>query len=189
MNVLRNIVLMSSLFMLSGCLYATGPNNNLRFNDTATLKSFEGVYRNVGEADPKSIPVNCPNCRRRLSPIIWPEDKNLDHTTIDAIEVRRYDGDALIVTALNKGMMVKESKLVEGSDFTLKSGRIHIKTEIFLAAPVIGPGYQTLEIGLDSEGNGKFREYSGAVGFAFFLIPVGAAGTDDVRFERIQRYK
>lgn len=161
------------------------PSNNLQFNDSVNLKSLEGVYRNIGEADPKSVPANCPDCRRRLSTIIWLGDKSLDHTTIDAVEVRNSKENTLIVRALNKGKIIKESIFVEGSDFTFKAGRIHIKTELFLAAPVIGPGYQTIEIGLDSEGNGKYRDKSGVAGLAYFLIPVGVAGTDDVRFVRI----
>lgn len=149
------------------------------------LRSLEGVYRNIGDADPKSIPANCPDCRLRLSMIIWPGDKMLDHSSIDAIEVRISKSDTLIVKALSFGKVITESLFIEGKDFTIRAGRIHIKTTVGLAAPVIGPGYQTIEIGLDSEGNGKYRDSSGAAGLVGFLIPIGVVGTEDVRFPRI----
>jgi hypothetical protein len=174
------------MVILSGC-YASGPINNLAFNDGANLKSLEGVYQNIGEADLKSIPANCPDCRRRLSEIIWPGDKSLDHKTIDAIEVRNTEEKTLTVKALEKGKVKKESLFVEGRNFTFKAGRIHLKTEVFFAAPVIGPSWQTIEIGLDSEGNGKYREESGTAGLAFFVIPVAVTGTDDVRFVRMTK--
>jgi hypothetical protein len=172
--------------MLSGC-FATGPSNNLPFNDSANLKSLEGVYQNVGETDPKSIPANCPDCRRRLSEIIWPGDKSLDNKTIDAIEVRNTEEETLTVKALEKGKVKRENLFVNGRDFTFKSGRIHLKTKVFLADPVIGPGWQTIEIGLDSNDNGKYREGGGAAGLGFFVIPVAVSGTDDIRFVRISK--
>ena len=186
MNVLYRILLLSFILLLLGC-FATGPVNNLEFNNNVSLKSLEGVYQNIGESDPKSIPANCSDCFRLLSWIIWPSDKNIDHKTIDAIEVRNTAENILTVRALEKGKIKKESLFVDGRDFAFKSGRIHLKTKVFLADPVLGPGWQTIEMGLDSNGNGKYREGGGIAGLGFLIIPITVVGTDDIRFVRISK--
>ena len=85
----QSLVLIGLGIVLGGCI-ASKPPDNVGFGSIGTIRDLEGVYRNRGETG--DSPVN-------LSRLIWPGDPELDHETIDTIQVIAADESRLIVRA------------------------------------------------------------------------------------------
>lgn len=73
------IFILGFVALLGGCYLETKVNEE--FDQVKNLQAFNGAYRNLGKVAPSSIRTFY------LSNIIWPNDENLDHETIDVIDV------------------------------------------------------------------------------------------------------
>src|SRR5258706_12803857 len=92
----RTGVLILLVATLANACFTSGPRNNSRFAGIEKIEDLEGVYKNDGESGyrgPSSF---------YLSKVIWPEDKELDHKTVETIEVRKAGEKQLVVKALSR---------------------------------------------------------------------------------------
>lgn len=171
--------------MCAGCVVVstTKPPEAAKFAEAASLANLEGVYRNVGEVGEKAFP-------RYLSALIWPTDTALDHKAIASVEVRAVSPTALHVRAVGAAGVIKEGEYVEGKDFEFDGGRIFLRHGLRMAGvnagePVLGPYYESIELGVDERGQGKYAEKMDLAGLVFLLVPVGMHTRDEVRFVKI----
>ena len=169
--------------MISGCI-SSGPANNVGFSQIEGIEDLEGIYRNLGEASPGSGPFY-------LSKIIWPKDEELDHKNIENIEVRKITSEALTVKAITNGAVKKETIYVKGKDFKISGGRISLNVGGGIAGlkggePLVGPYYESAELGLDSSGHGKYRQNFATAGLVYLFLPIAIGGNEDVRFVRFK---
>lgn len=173
-----------SLLLSTGCVFTTGPKNDVGFVKVEDIQAFVGSYQNKGEGGQTSTPMY-------LSAVLWPAEK-IDHRSIDVIRVGTAAADTLLITAESNGHPVINKAFVEGEDFVLKSGRIRIKQDVHMSLasppgnPFIGLASETRTLGLDERGDGKLQDSSALAGTAFLIIPVVGAGRDNVRFQRIR---
>jgi len=167
--------------LLSGC-FTTGPVDNLPFGEIDQLSDIDGVYENSGESGLAPL---------WLSQLIWPDAEDLNHDGIERIEVRAMDDVTVAVTATatNAAIVIHET-FVEGEDFDFSNGAIQLHRRVEGApldpeSPVLGIGYETVTLGLDQAGDGKYRSEGVFAGTLFVIIPVAIGGSDDVRFRRV----
>jgi len=164
-------------------VHNSGPTGSPAFGHVEAIGDLEGVYKNSGEGGAGSQPVY-------LSALIWPNAADIDHAAVSAIEVKVSGNHTLCVRALGKAGIEKEDTFVEGKDFVLNAGRIRLKQVVGIAGfkvgePLVGPYYESVEIGLDERGHGKYRQRFSAAGLAFVVIPIAIGGSDEVRFVKI----
>lgn len=169
------------LLVLSGCVSTTAPADNLNFSDNANLRSFSGVFENVGTPKINGFTVY-------LSGILWPDRYKkgppLDGYA-DRIQVQINDKQ-VEVSAVRKGCVAFSKRYQEGKDFILKDGRIELKSRASLINNVlVGPAYESVTLGLDTHGDGKYEYVGGGAGMAFLIIPYAGAERHDVRFKRL----
>jgi len=170
-------------FMVAGCI-SSGPANNASFSRIGKIEDLEGVYQNRGEGPAHSYPVY-------LSRIIWPGGSGVYDASIATIEVRKVAPDTLRVRVVADGVVQKESLFIQGKDFDLTSGRIRLKQSAgvmgFKAGePLVGPTYESAELGLDESGQGKYRESSAVAGLVYLFLPIAVGEDRDVRFPRLK---
>ena len=169
---------------------SSAPPDNVEFASVTDLHQLDGRYRNRGEGSPEQ------EWSLFLSTLVFPGDKTLDHASIAAIDVRATSATALVVRALDAhGIVVKESAFVRGREFDLKEGRLLISKRFAVSPfieseardnPFIGPMTETVELGIDLRGHGKYRSSNFAAGLVYLFMPVVLGGRDHVRFERIE---
>jgi len=168
--------------LLGGCV-TSGPSDSATFGHIEAIGDLEGTYRNLGEGGGGTRPVY-------LSALIWPDAADIDHAAVVAVEVKASGSDTLCVKALGKDGTEKEGAFVEGKDFVVDAGRIRLKQVAGIAGfkvgePLVGPYYESIEIGLDERGHGKYRQRFSAAGLAFLVIPIAVDGSDEVLFVKI----
>lgn len=84
------------------------------------------------------------------------------------------------------GKIVKRMVFVEGEDFELNAGSIFLGSNFEGANDIaVGASYSRSVIGLDMEGNGKYRSSGAAAGVALLVIPIAVIGRSDIRFKRV----
>lgn len=169
--------------ILNGCIFRSAPPDNVGFQSVESLKAFEGVFRNFGESDGKGQQVY-------LSYLIW-ESPGIPHSAITAVEVRVADADSLVVRAFRDDKIEKEDTFVKERDFRIRNGRIQLNRQWALLTeggddPLVGPRYESNEIGLDAKGDGKYRSHIAAAGLVFLLLPVAISDAKEVRFVRLE---
>ncbi|MFI5344471.1 MAG: hypothetical protein ACHQUC_09650 [Chlamydiales bacterium] len=177
--------LISILFitlLLTGCITAK-PQNNADFGEVETIKDLEGIYQNKGEG-------GSGQSTKYLSSLIWPNDPTVHDVEVETIEVRMSSKDTLKVKALRKDGIEKEGIFVKGKDFEIRSGKIVLKFGAGIAGfkggePLVGPYYESVELGLDKNGNGKYRQEFATAGLAFLFLPIAMGTNDEVRFNKI----
>lgn len=171
---------------LAGCWHR--PPDDAGFGEVRDLNDLEGVYRNVPEEAPGGANPAYPH---RLSRILWPSDKGLDHLAIETVDVRKADARTLRVRALTpEGAVVKEGTYVEGRDFALRKGRLVLVDRPGIAGfkagePIIGVYVEGAQIGLDERGQGKYRTGFAVAGLVFSFFPMVYSDTEDMRFIKV----
>lgn len=176
------IYLISFIFLV-GCT-SIGPANNAGFDSIETLKDLEGVYNNLSEGSPKFNGFY-------LSRIIWPNDYKLDCKIVETIEVRTLNDSSLKIKAFGKNKLMKEEILIEGKDFNLSGGTITLSSSMSVAGfksgePLLGTHSESVTLGVDTDGNGKYRESTSVVGLAYMFLPIAISENKDVRFKKIK---
>jgi hypothetical protein len=176
--------LFSVVILLGGCFISRPPNNSA-FGSIETTRDLEGVYQNIGEGKPENRPIY-------LSTLIWPKDKEINHNKIETIEVRVVSDNTIIIRALGRPDVgiIKEEKFIEGKDFEIHFGRIRLRQSVGfsgskLGDPIVGPTYEDVELGLDIEGQGKYKDNYSVVGLVYLVLPVAMSESNEVRFVRI----
>ncbi|HXV22233.1 MAG TPA: hypothetical protein VD811_14705 [Desulfuromonadales bacterium] len=170
--------------LVSGCIFHSAPPDNVGFLSVESLRELEGVFRNLGESDAERQPVY-------LSSLIW-KSSDIAHSAITAVEVRVPDAESLIVRALRDDKIEKEDIFVRERDFRIRHGRIQLNRQWALlnygsGDPLVGPRYESYEIGLDAKGDGKYRSHGAGAGLIFLFFPVAISDTQEVRFIRLEQ--
>lgn len=173
------IVLLLFSLTLCGCTHHIAPENNKGFQRTTELNHIAGTYKNFG--DPKGS----------LSNILWGDE--VSHGDIDLIQVS-VSGKHVVVNAIKNGCVFYVKEYVEGRDFVIKGGRITLNRDIAILSrgpgdPLAGPSIYTIELGLDTEGHGKYQSREYLAGLMFMMIPVAGSDTTDIRFSRVEENK
>jgi hypothetical protein len=176
-------LLLTGFVLIGGCV-SVGPTNNVGFGRIERIEDLEGIYNNLGEASSGSGPFY-------LSKIIWPKDDELDHKNIETIEVRKVTNEILKAKAVTNGAVKKETTYVKGKDFEISGGRIRLNIGGGIAGlkggePLVGPYYESAELGLDTSGHGKYRHSFATAGLAYLFLPIAIGGDEDVRFVRLK---
>ncbi len=180
---MRTLLAMIMLTLVAGCIF--GRSDYADFDAARRLTDFEGTYQNRGQ------PSRFHATRVQfLSAILWPKD-NVEHAQVETIEVRAINADSLVVRALSERGVEKESTFVEGKDFTLVDGQIRLKDEVRVAGtragdPFVGPIYEHVALGIDRQGQGKYRQDGAGAGLVFMLLPFVYTDREDIRFLRIE---
>ncbi len=171
--------------IFSGCVgwIDSKPENNVDFAMIEQLSDLDGTYQSQGE-------VESGEAFSSLSWLIWP-DKELDHKAILNIEVKAINDTTIQVKGMGAEGVVKESILVQGKDFKLKSGRIQIRRGAQVSGfkrgeAFIGPVYENIELGLDQRGDGKYKSGNFAAGLVFSVVPFAFGGSEEIRFKRVK---
>ena len=170
--------------LLSGCVSISDPPFDVDFGRVESLHDLAGLYTNEGDIDRDS------RGKQQLSRIIWPDDTSLNHDDCDFIEVRAIDDATLEIRARREGTGLKLSRFRKGEDFDFDDGRLVLRRGPRTypsrgAGLFLGLTYESLTIGLDERGHGKFRRDEGGAGLAYFLVPMVGYGHLDARFRRI----
>ncbi len=181
--MIKKFLIILSVLMVVACV-SSAPISNAEFDTIKSLSDLQGLYRNKGDTG-ESIPAIY------LSRVIWPDDKELNHESIYAVEVLKSGSTQLFVKALSSQAVEKEDRFLLGKDFSLEDGRITIKREGGVAGfksgePMLGLYYGSVTLGLDKKGHGKYRSSGSAIGMVFLIVPMAISGQNDVRFERIR---
>jgi hypothetical protein len=177
-------IMILAILTLSGCINI-GPKNNLKFSEIENLNQLSGTYKNRGEP------------QGALSAVIlggWSVDSNvgqekIQHSDIELLQVSTTDNN-ITVGAIRHGCVVYSREFVLHRDFEISNGKVLVSRKMALLTQgagdvLIGPRFQTIEIGLDTGQNGKYQETGGMAGLVFMLIPIALYGHSDIRFERI----
>jgi hypothetical protein len=179
------IPIFSVLIFIFSCSFHSEPPNNAPFGRIESLSDLEGIYQNIGVRDStfSEYPFHFSN-------IIWPEDNTLNHESLKSIKVTKAAPDTLAIAALNdKGTVVKHENFIHGDHFKLENGIIVLSSKIYFYGgtgdPLAGPKFETIELGLDTEGNGKYKMSGGGAGLIFMMFPVAIKDSMEVRFNKV----
>lgn len=173
--------LLALAVLVAGCS-ASAPPRNLEFMPVDDLASLAGTYRNLGEGG-GDRPVY-------LASLLWPDDEELAVDRVETVEVATDGPEALVVTAHGTAGEMKRSRFVRGEDFELQDGRIRLRRGLGLAGlkadePLLGPYYESTELGLDTAGDAKWSQHVTVAGLAFLIVPVAMDSREEVRFPRL----
>lgn len=179
--MIRHAQVVMFTLLLAGCVFHSKPEGNQDFSHISKLADFEGVYKNEG--DPGGF----------LSQVIWDTGSNVkpvvNYQTVEFIEVSSTE-NSLTAKAIQNGCVIYEKTYFIGRDFEINYGNIVIRRELDLLTRgpgdvLVGPSYETVTLGLDTDRNGKFRDSAYAAGLVFMFFPVAVSDTRDVRFDRV----
>lgn len=178
MNTFRRIFLISIIALINtACVINSSPPNNIGFANVTELNEFNGTYLNIGEGGSESGSAN-------LSHVIWP-DSDLDHNKIEAIYINTIDHNNIEVSAKSNKSTIRKQIFKLGEDFKIKNGRITLEGGAEgVNDNIAGVGYEKRTLGLDKEGNGKYRQSGSFIGIAL-LFPIAVTGKYDVRYRKI----
>lgn len=180
---MKHIFFAAICTLLAGCV--TAPINDADFGNVNSVFDIQGTYQNSGERGSNGVesPIY-------LSTLIWPNHSEIKHAAIELVEVRAISPKSVVVRALEKNLVVKEETFTEGEQFEFHNGRIRLNLEVRIAGfrrgePVVGPVYESVELGIDKDGNGKRRSDGAFVGLVYLMFPLAIAIREDVRFVKI----
>jgi len=171
------------IIFLSGC-FSYAPSDNYPFAKIKRLKQLNGIYQNRG-IDEKDH-LSTPNTKRYyLSKIIWVKDEKMNHKAIDIIQIKTISDNKLSIKALNNNRIVKEKIFLQGTDFSLSSGKIQLANSWGVPLPIVGVGHVNNKLGLDQRKNGKYKKETMVCGLFALLLPMFFKITEEIRFQRI----
>ncbi|MCP4163041.1 MAG: hypothetical protein GY760_23520 [Deltaproteobacteria bacterium] len=163
---------------LSSCISFSKPGKTLDFASVETVYEIDGLYKNKG------IPRGF-----HLSELLWRWTLNTApiHDEIELIEIVS-DDEKLIVKAIKNSSVLYQKEYLEGQDFKIKNGKIHLYAFKMKRRPddkTVGPSFQRELLGLDIKGNIKYESQMFGLVLVKSLIPVFAADFSEERFEKI----
>ena len=179
----KYILILLLSFLLIGCVEVDTPQNNSAFSEHTTINNLIGVYKNLGEDGTDD------NTNTYLSEIIWSNRISVQHKSIDRIIVEKKNFKSLFIKAMNKNIIMKKQLFTEGKDFKIKDGTI-VLMEKSEAAIVQSAGAFIMSekktIGLDENGNGKYKFRTSGAGLLAMFLPVAIHIQKEIRFKRIE---
>ena len=184
---IRHKKITALFLLLSGCVFNTAPENNADFKEAASIQDLVGVYQNAGD------PVGNLGAIY-LSAILWSNssfptnNKDLTHKDIQYIQVEAIENGVNISAIANKCVLFK-NQYIKGDKFDISGGKLIIKRDVNpltrgAGDVLLGPSYESVKLGIDTHGDGKYRSYSVAAGLVFLMVPVAASETIDIRFKK-----
>lgn len=181
----RRCLALTALVALGGGCYSVQPPDDVGFGRIDSIQELAGLYRNLGESEPGTPPTY-------LSAILWPDDRELDHVAVESIRAEAVNAATLRVHALGGGVVRKLGTYTRGQDFELRGGRLSLSRGLHIAGAqgesAVGVYSETIEIGLDQRGDGKYSNRSAGAVLAFLVIPLAFKGSKEVRFVRIETH-
>ena len=179
------LLLLSLMLFLSGCVSSSHTDESLRFSEITNTNQLNGVYRNAGGGN------------NYLSRIIWGnfdikiDDKGttLPHKEIEFLDVISA-GNKLTVNAIKNDFVIYKKEYLIGRDFEITDGKIiwH-KFAATTGDIVVGPSHEKIELGLDTNGNVKYRTTSSFAGLAYLIVPIAATSAYDIMFLKLNDNK
>ena len=182
----KNNILISLVFVLASCsIGSIKPHNNKDFAEINDLKEYEGTYKNRGE--PKGY----------LSKVLWGENHNpfklgssslkYPDRNIKYIQVK-VKNRKFTISAVGKECEYFSKEYKKDIDFKITNGQIELISKIGNTLDgrnvVVGIKSSTVVLGLDTEGNGKFKRSRSEVGMAYMILPVAVGSTEELRFKK-----
>jgi len=161
------------LIVFSGCITHNGPRD-IHFNEIEQLKNISGLYRN----------------NHMLSYIIFGDTINTSlNDKINFINISTKN-DTVLVEAISEECVIYKQEYVLNKDFQIEDGKITLKRKFHLLSRgsgdvTIGPSYETIEIGLDQNNNGMYKQQERLAVLVIFIIPIVASATNQLSFERV----
>ena len=171
------IVIILYTLVLSGCTQFIQPSNNKDFEYISDFKELEGIYSNKG--NPSHLDDSY------LSNLIW-NDLYIPDDKIEYIKVTSHEKH-LNVSAISNNCIVHSEIYRYGKDIELSNGKLVLNDIRRYGAEVVGPSYQKRVIGIDTSGDGKYKFSFYTTGLAFFMIPIAAAETTEIRFKKLNK--
>ena len=152
------------VFINVGCVSKVAPVGDAGFKKIQDIKELNGCYKNVGESGNKR--------KTDLSYFIW-KDKKIEHKNITTMCVSTIDSNSISLIGKDKNnKTLYTQKYSKGNDFTIESGKITLKNKLGVANDnFAGATYESVVIGLDTEGNGRVQRGDTFAGVAL-LIPI-----------------
>lgn len=172
----KKFIILLLFLTLWGCSRHIAPENNKDFQRSTELSHIAGTYKNFG--DPTGS----------LSNILWGDE--VPHGGIELIQVSVY-GKHVVVNAIKNECVFYSQEYIEGKDFKIKQGKITLNKDVAILSrgagdPLAGPSIHTIELGLDTEGHGKYQSREYLAGLIFMMVPVAGSDTTDIRFTRVK---
>jgi hypothetical protein len=182
--MIGKLLLLSLIFLNCVNLDVTKPQQDFNFSKISDLNQIKGIYRNPG--DPKGF----------LSQVLWNNANITDnlgrkvlHNEIEFIQVSSKD-NFVTVNAIKDNCIIYTKKYELNKDFKIIDGRIIIKDESHPLTRgdgdvVLGPSSEKIELGLDTEGHGKFKSKINVVGLVYMMIPLIVSEDITIRFKKM----
>lgn len=175
------------VFFVSACS-TTGPADNVGFKGASGIESLVGTYRNLGEGMAGQYSVKH---SKYLSEIIWPGEAEWWHSSIKEVVVQKASERSLRVAAIKDNTESKSISFEEGKDFTIRNGRVKLKLDVGAAGSFQEGAalvhYETIELGVDKNDDGKYRQSTGIIGVFFLVLPLFGESHEDIRFVRLDK--
>lgn len=184
---MRNLITLTICLLLSGCVFKSAPENNMDFRSDIDIRDLAGVYNNAGDP-PQYSHVTY------LSSVLWGGNAvttnagEIPHSDIKYIQVEAL-GREVRVSAIGNQCVLITQKYIQGKEFQLSNGTLTINRDTHVLSRgvgdvLLGPSYESVELGIDTKGDGKYRRTGAFAGAVFLLVPVVATETADIRFKK-----
>lgn len=164
--------------LVSACAYQTAPIENREFVSLQELSELNGVFSNKGDPD------------GYLSGILWGQDSesfdvSLGHKNIEYVQVATTE-NSIVVRAIHNNCVIHSEAFRLSNYPLLSDGKIGLPGKFSLFSEVhVGPSYQSQTMGLDSDGDGKYRSKQYLAGLAFWILPFALSETKEITFKKI----
>ena len=188
-----------SIYLIS-CSTSTKPHNNKEFANISELKKYEGIYINKGDPSEflsqklwtyapelwqsgyvkklrKAFPLKPITATRNV------EFNRIVHGNIKFIKVEVVNNKAIVKAVSKNNCYLFKKTYYENIDFSIKNGRI-ILNQPKGNSIVVGLNTNERALGLDADGNGKFKQSGASVGLAYMIFPVAVGGSTEIKFRK-----
>jgi len=184
MKIIIRAIILLTLLSDSGCVFHAKPQNNIEFASIDSLKNIEGTYLNKGETDGKSVVF--------LSYILWPKESSYPiDSLIKYVCIKVLENNSIEADAYTDEGCVREKIFSEGDDYKIIQGRLRLIPKPSSAhgagSPIAGPSSGYSELGLDKNGNGKYKSSWFAGGLVYMILPFVGGETTEVRFVKLEK--
>ena len=185
-GIARGSLVVSLALLLSGCV-SFRDTDVVPFEENAKLEDFVGDYQNW------TIPER-PGAGPSISDAIWHGDRDLRNERVRSIEVRLAGPKTLRVRALGAdGQEMKSGVFVEGKDFTIRGGQVHMYSEtesgamgFYPMGPMAMVAHRSVSLGIVRGGDAQQVTTTTGAGI-FLIVPYGGSSGLGTRFARIRK--
>jgi hypothetical protein len=179
----RPLIILIVLIPLCAC--ASGPVNDVDFNEEASLKDLSGTYENKMGDFESSLDL--------FSTYLWSLSKSPTHKGLTTVFQKHIDinyinityaDSVLLFEAISNDCVVVEKTIEINERF--EDGQFKIKSSYGNWSQVhIGPMYNRITLGIDIAGDAKLRSLDRIGGLAFWVVPFAIFESRDHRINRL----